>query len=98
LVPETAVSSGKNLENLAEFAQVVVLSAVTGGDFHGWAGWGTTVIKGRRRSKLAVEELSEKPPGVVEPVGTLAGQTTGLLCCASARAPGQIKGDVLGFL
>jgi len=41
---------------------------------------GTIAIKGRHRSELPVEELSEKPPGVVEPVGKLAGRTTGLLC------------------
>jgi len=38
---------------------------------------GATAIKGRHRSELAVENLSEKLPGVVEPVGKLAGPATG---------------------
>jgi len=52
---------------------------------------GTTAIKRRHRSELPIENLSEKRPGVVEPVGKLAGRTTGLLCRGCARVVGEMK-------
>jgi len=52
---------------------------------------GTTAIKRRHRSELPIENLSEKRPGVVEPVGKLAGRTTGFLRRGRSGVPGEMK-------
>jgi len=43
---------------------------------------GTIAIKDRHRSELPGEDLPEKLPGVVEPVGKLAGRATSRPCRA----------------